>query len=104
MNPRPASECDVHKVPLAAGESCSYCLRFLESAPDPSELPAAIRLDELERWLTATPCVPLELRYRRIEQLVGRQISLHELEDPDTLMRHAQRPRRSSSYYDDFWR
>ncbi|MBA4180911.1 MAG: hypothetical protein C0506_10020 [Anaerolinea sp.] len=103
MKPRSALECDVHLVPLSPGEPCAYCLRFLESAPDPDQIPPAVRLDELERWLTATPAVPLELLYRRIEQLVGRPISLHELEDPDLLMRRAQRPRRLGGLYDDFW-
>lgn len=103
MTPPSAPECDIHLVPLAVGASCSYCLRFLECAPDAAELPVAVRVEELERWLTAAASVPMELLYRRIEQLVGRQISLHELDDPDLLIRRAQHPRRSAFHYDDFW-
>jgi hypothetical protein len=38
--------------------------------------------------------------YRRIEQLVGRQISLTELNDPDLLMKRAQRPSRQWDWDD----
>ena len=103
MKPRVALECDVHLVPLRSGGPCPYCLRFLESAPAVEGLTAPVRMDELERWLMATPVVPLELLYRRIEQLVGRPISVHELDDPDLLMRSVMRPRRGRSHFDEFW-
>jgi hypothetical protein len=95
-------ECDIHLVPLADAEDCGYCLRFLATAPPADELPAAVKLEELEQWLTATPAVPLELLYRRIEALVGRSISLHELDNPDLLLRRAQRPRRRNDFWDDY--
>ncbi len=50
------------------------------------------RIEELERWLLANRSVPEELFYARIEALVGRRISPHELDDPDTLIQRAQRP------------
>lgn len=103
MKPPLPAECDIHLAPLTAGEACSYCVRFLESAPAVESLPAPARMDELERWLMATPVVPLELLYRRIKQLVGRPIGVHELDDSDQLMRAAQRPRRGRGLYDDFW-
>jgi len=38
----------------------------------------------------------------RIEQLVGRPVMPWELEEPDMLMRRAQRPRRQDGYWDDW--
>ena len=95
-------ECDIHLVPLADGADCAYCLRFLRTAPPADDLPAAVKLDELEQWLTARPSVPMEMLYERIEALVGRSISMHELDDPDLLLRRAQRPRRRSMDWDDW--
>lgn len=101
MKARREPECDVHLVPLPQGMACPYCVRFLEAAPDPEGLDSGARLEELERWLTASPSVPLDLLYGRIEALVGRRISVHELEDPDELLRFAQRPRRQRQW--DYW-
>ncbi len=94
------AECDVHLVPMDPSEGCVYCLRFLAEAPDPELLPMTVRLSELEQWLTARRSVPDEMLYERIEQLVGRKISLHELRDPDELLRRAQRPRRNFDWDD----
>jgi hypothetical protein len=58
------------------------------------------RLEELEQWLTARPSVPAELLYRRIEELVGRRISLAELEDPDLLLQRARGPHRAWDWDD----
>lgn len=102
MRHRTALECDVHLVPIDPVAGCQYCLRFLEDYPDVDQLTQAQRLEELERWLTAEPSVPIELLYRRIEALVGRRISMHELDDPDLLLRRAQRPRRNTDW-DDWW-
>lgn len=102
MSHADARECDIHLVPLERGQGCAYCLRFLADAPDADELPPAVRMDELERWLTAGHSVPDELIYRRIEQLVGRRISIDELDDPDELIRRAQRPRRRGDFWDDW--
>ncbi len=94
-------ECDIHLVPILNREGCHYCLRFLAEAPDPEQISTAARLDELERWLLAEPSVPAALLRQRIEQLVGRPVASYELDDPDTLMRRAQRPRRRFDYWDD---
>jgi hypothetical protein len=99
---RTAFECDVHLVPIDPVEGCSYCLRFLEDYPDVEQFTQAQRLEELERWLMAEPSVPIDMLYRRIEALVGRRISMHELDDPDLLLRRAQRPRRDPDW-DDWW-
>jgi alkylhydroperoxidase family enzyme len=93
-------ECDVHLVPFVRELGCTYCRRFLETAPDPKDMAMSVRLDELERWLTARRSVPEQMYYRRIEQLVGRQISLTELNDPDLLMKRAQRPSRQWDWDD----
>lgn len=104
VRPFPGNECDVHLVPIdGAGAGCPYCLRFLANAPDPDALSMAQRLDELERWLTATPSVDAELIYQRIEQLAGRKVSLQELSDPDLFLRRLRRPRRSFSDDDSAW-
>ncbi len=102
MRDRTVVECDVHLVPIEASEGCGYCLRFLEDYPDVGQLTDAQRLEELERWLTSDPSVPVDLLYRRIEALMGRRISIHELDDPDLLLLRAQRPRRNSEW-DDWW-
>lgn len=88
------NECDIHLVPFEREEGCRYCLRFLEDPPNVSVLSLEIRLEELERWLLANRSVPEEMLYARIEALVGRRISLHELDDPDTLIRRARQPGR----------
>jgi len=100
MSHADALECDIHLVPLVRGQGCAYCLRFLEEAPDADELSPGVRMDELERWLTAGHSVPDELIYRRIEALVGRRISIDELDHPDELLRRAQRPRRRGGWDD----
>ena len=97
---RRAVECDVHLVPILDERGCNYCVRFLEEAPDVSQLSTTTRLEELERWLTASRSVPENLLFNRIEALVGRRISMHELDDPDTLMRRAQRPGRNYDWDD----
>lgn len=93
-------ECDVHLVPYPSERGCTYCLRFLEEAPDPSQLSSFARLEELERWLMAERSVPEHLYHQRIEALVGRRISLYELDNPDLLMRRAQRPSRFNDWDD----
>jgi hypothetical protein len=96
------AECDVHLTPMDPAEGCHYCLRFLADPPDVDDLPAGVRMDELEQWLMATRSVPADMLYRRIEQLVGRSISMHELEDPDRLMERARRPKRQWDWWDDW--
>ncbi len=96
------TECDIHLVPFERATGCRYCLRFLEDAPKADDLPMTVRLTELEQWLSARRSVPEELLYRRIEALVGRSISLHELDDPDLLLRRAQQPRRNWDYWSDW--
>lgn len=95
------AECDIHLVPFEEAKGCRYCLRFLEAPPDPNLMTPAMRLEELEQWLTARPSVPEHLLYARIEQLLGRRLSIHELDDPDLLLRRAQRPRRDPAA--DYW-
>jgi hypothetical protein len=102
MNDRRHTECDVHLVPIDSRRGCPYCLRFLAAAPDPQELSSADRLDELERWLLSERSVPPGVLLARIEQLVGRPVMPWELEEPDMLMRRAQRPRRQDGYWDDW--
>lgn len=97
----PEAECDIHLVPFEAGEGCRYCLRFLEAPPDPKQMAPAMRLEELEQWLTARRSAPEHLLYARIEQLLGRRLSIHELDDPDLLLLRAQRPRRDAMA--DYW-
>jgi DNA-binding transcriptional regulator YdaS (Cro superfamily) len=95
-----AADCDVHLVPMDPESGCIYCLRFLGDAPDAKLLPVTVKLIELEQWLTARRSVPEEMLYQRIEQLVGRKISLHELRNPDELLRRAQRPKRNFDWDD----
>jgi hypothetical protein len=95
-----ALECDIHLVPFEWERGCVYCIRFLEEAPNPSELSTEVKVEELERWLLANRSVPDEMLYARIEALVGRRISPHELNDPDTLIRRAQRPGRHYDWDD----
>jgi hypothetical protein len=97
----PEAECDIHLVPFEVGEGCRYCLRFLEAPPDPKQMAPAMRLEELEQWLTARRSAPEHLLYARIEQLLGRRLSIHELDDPDLLLLRAQRPRRDAMA--DYW-
>ena len=97
---RPALECDIHLFPLTLERWCPYCVRFLETAPDASELSKEARLEELERWLLAERSVPEHMLYERVEALVGRRISMHELDNPDVLMRRAQRPNRWDDWDD----
>ncbi len=97
---RLADECDVHLVPIVDAEGCRYCRRFLAGAPAAHEMPEGLRLEELEQWLTARPSVPQELLFERIEELVGRRISLAELEDPDLLLERARGPRRGWDWDD----
>jgi hypothetical protein len=97
---RQALECDIHLVPILDETGCLYCVRFLEDAPDASQLSTTTRIEELERWLLASRSVPEHLYYARIEALVGRRISPHELDDPDTLIRRAQRPGRNYDWDD----
>ncbi len=97
---RMADECDVHLVPIVSPEGCVYCRRFLAEAPPGEAMGEAARLEELEQWLLAGLSVPAELLYRRIEELVGRRISLAELEDPDVLLRRARGPRRGWAWED----
>jgi hypothetical protein len=97
---RQALECDIHLVPILDEKGCRYCVRFLEDAPDASQLSTTTRVEELERWLLASRSVPEDLYYARIEALVGRRISPHELDDPDTLIRRAQRPGRTYDWDD----
>ena len=47
-----------------------------------------------------THSVPEDMLFARIEALVGRRISPHELDDPDTLIRRAQRPGRQYDWDD----
>lgn len=91
-------DCDIHLVPFVESEGCAYCLRFLADPPDTSQMTAAMRVLELEQWLTAPPSVPRESLYRRIEMLLDRMVSLHELADPDALLREAMRPRRNDPW------
>ena len=93
-------DCDIHLVPLDEARGCTYCLRFLANAPDAKELTLLQRLDELEQWLSARRSVPEDALYRRIEELAGRGISIHELDDPDLFLRRAQRPQRQMDYWD----
>ncbi len=95
------AECDIHLVPFDEEKGCGYCLRFLASPPDPELMAPAMRIVELEQWLMARRSVPEELLYARIEQLLGRRLSVHELDDPDALIRRAQRPRRDPAM--DWW-
>lgn len=95
-----AYECDIHLVPFERERGCVYCIRFLEQAPSTANLSMQTKIDELERWLLATRSVPEEMFYERIEALVGRRISPHELDDPDTLIRRAQRPGRHYDWDD----
>lgn len=88
------AECDIHLVPFEEAAGCRYCLRFLASPPDAALMGPAMRIEELEQWLLARRSVPEGLLYSRIEQLLGRRLSIHELDDPDRLLRSAQRPRR----------
>lgn len=97
---RMAEECDIHLVPIVDEGGCGYCRRFLERAPGAAEMDEGARLEELEQWLTARLSVPAELLYRRIEELVGRRISLVELEDPDLLLQRARAPGRSWAWDD----
>ena len=97
---RASFDCDIHLFPIPDENGCRYCLRFLEEAPDPSELTTVTRVEELERWLLANRSVPDHLFYARVEALVGRRISPHELDDPDTLIRRAQRPGRTYDWDD----
>ena len=92
-------ECDIHLVPIDPVEGCSYCVRFVEAAPDPEKMSREERLEELERWLLSERSLPHDVFYRRVEALVGRPVGAYELEDPDMLMRRAARPRRR----DDWW-
>lgn len=94
------SDCDIHLVPIDALVGCTYCLRFLANAPKAREMTLFQRLDELEQWLTARRSVPAEAFYERIEELAGRGISIHELDDPDLFLRRAQRPSRHMDYWD----
>lgn len=98
--PRRQLECDIHLVPIVDERGCGYCLRFLADAPDARDLSMTTRIEELERWLLANRSVPEELYYARIEALVGRRISPHELDDPDTLIERAQRPGRRYDWDD----
>ncbi|MBK9613572.1 hypothetical protein [Candidatus Amarobacter glycogenicus] len=95
-----ALECDIHLVPFHDERGCGYCLRFLREAPDARDLSTSARMEELERWLLANRSVPEELFYSRIEALVGRRISPHELDDPDLLIQRAQRPGRTYDWDD----
>lgn len=95
------AECDIHLVPFDEATGCPYCLRFLAAPPDPGLMAPAMRLEELEQWLMTRRSVPEELLYSRIEQLLGRRLSIHELDDPDTLMRRTQRPQRHHAM--DWW-
>jgi len=97
---RMADECDVHLVPIVSAEGCVYCRRFLADAPPGQAMPEGARIEELEQWLAARLSVPAELLYRRIEELVGRRISLSELEDPDLLLQRARGPRRAWDWDD----
>ncbi len=99
MAKRREMECDTHLVPIDLRDGCPYCVRFVEMAPDPEKMSRDERLEELERWLLSERSLPPDLFYRRVEQLVGRPVGAYELEDPDTLMRRAMRPRRR----DDWW-
>ncbi len=94
------NECDIHLVPFERDEGCSYCVRFLQDPPNPADLSLEIKIEELERWLLATHSVPEDMLFARIEALVGRRISPHELDDPDTLIRRAQRPGRQYDWDD----
>ena len=93
-------ECDIHLVPFERGEGCPYCVRFLQDPPNPADLSMETKIEELERWLLATRSVPEDMLYERIEALVGRRISPHELEDHDTLIRRARRPSRQYDWDD----
>lgn len=93
-------ECDVHLVPIQDERGCTYCVRFLEDAPDVSLLSMTTRIEELERWLVANRSVPEHMFYERVEALVGRRISPHELDDPDLLIQRAQRPSRNYDWND----
>ncbi|MGE3073564.1 MAG: hypothetical protein AB7N24_05680 [Dehalococcoidia bacterium] len=97
---RTARECDIHLVPIQDERGCVYCVRFLEEAPDASELSMTTRIEELERWLLANRSVPEHMFYERVEALVGRRISPHELDDPDLLIQRAQRPSRNYDWDD----
>ena len=98
MSESATAECDIHLVPFERTVGCGYCLRFLAAAPKADSLPLAVRIEELEQWLTAERSVPAELLYERIEELAGRRISVHELDDPDLLLRRVQRPRRRAAF------
>jgi len=103
MSESATADCDIHLVPFERTVGCGYCLRFLAAAPKADSLPLAVRIEELEQWLTAERSVPAELFYERIEELAGRRISMHELDDPDLLLRRVQRPRRRAAFASVGW-
>lgn len=82
-------------APTAAPIACASL-----DPPNPAELSLEIKIEELERWLLANRSVPEDMLFARIEALVGRRISPHELDDPDTLIRRAQRPGRQYDWDD----
>ena len=86
--------CEIHLVPIVNESGCAYCLRFLRDAPDPYDMPAGARFDEMEQWLLMAHGVDSELIYRRIEDLLGRAVGLEELEEPDMLLEEVQKPLR----------
>lgn len=94
-------DCEIHLVPITA-ESCVYCLRFLGDPPDATEMPPSMRIAELEQWLLSTRSVPEELLYRRIEQLLGRMLGLHELDEPERLLQEVLNPRLARMWDDDW--
>jgi hypothetical protein len=96
-----APECDIHLVPIPEG-GCVYCLRFLADPPDVYEMTTTMKLVELEQWLLSRPSVPGELYTRRIEQLVGRAISLYELDEPERLLQEVMNPSLARMWADDW--
>ncbi len=99
--PRPF-DCEIHLAPTS-GEGCVYCRRFLTNPPDTAMMTPSMRAEELEQWLLSAYAVPADLIYRRVEQLLGRMVSVHELDDPARLIQEVHSGRRQSAWWDDDW-
>jgi hypothetical protein len=97
-----STDCEIHLAPLGDG-GCVYCRRFLTNPPDATMMTPSMRAQELEQWLLSAFAVPEDLIYRRVEQLLGRMVSIHELDYPDRLIQEIHSGRRQTSWWDDDW-
>ncbi len=95
-------DCEIHLAPYG-DDGCVYCLRFLASPPDAAAMTTSMRAQELEQWLLSAYAVPPDRIYRRVEELLGRMVSLHELDDPDRLIAEVHQPSGGRAPWDDDW-